>query len=159
MKVRLLVAVLVAVVLLAVLVAACNQGGDVGAQSVNLTRVRALLVTNDAQFNGDVRVGGNVQIDGSAQVGGRYPIGNAANGQIIEFGATGAFTETVVTPVAISTVTAVGCNVNSPSAAAQVCYAVRSGRVITLTIVNSAVTPVAITTPHAAGASFWIGGD
>lgn len=88
-----------------------------------------------------------------------YPLGNAVNRRIMEFGATGAISVTAVTPVAISTVTAYGCNVNSPTGAANKCGVSKSGNTLTFTIYNSAVTPVAVVTPHAAGASFWIAGN
>lgn len=118
-------------------------------------QVRALNVAQD------LGVGGNVDIDGALTLGGDglYPLGNPADGGVIEFGATGAISTTAITPVAISTVTAAGCNVNSPSAAAQLCYTVRSGNVITFTIYNSLPTPAAIVTPHASGASFWVAGN
>lgn len=88
-----------------------------------------------------------------------YPLGNATNARIMEFGATGAISVTAVTPVAITTVTAYGCNVNSPTGAANKCGAAKSGGTVTFTVYNSAVTPVAVVTPHAAGASFWIAGN
>lgn len=110
--------------------------------------------------NGDATVGGDATLTGDLSLnGGNYPIENASANQIVEFGATGAINETVVTPVAITTVTAYGCTVNSPSAAAQLCYSVESGGVLTFTIMNAGATPAAIVTPHAAGASFWIGGN
>ena len=109
----------------------------------NTAVFKALIVQNDAT------VGGNLTLGGDMALGAGYPVENPDAGLIFEIGATGAFT----------TVEAYGCTVNSPSAAAQQCYGVRSGRTITFTIVNSAVTPVAITTPHAAGASFWVGGQ
>ena len=119
----------------------------------NTAVFKALIVQNDAT------VGGNLTLGGDMAQGAGYPVENPDAGLIFEIGATGAFTRTVITPSAITTVEAYGCTVNSPSAAAQQCYGVRSGRTITFTIVNSAVTPVAITTPHAAGASFWVGGQ
>lgn len=94
-----------------------------------------------------------------ATFGGLYPALNATAGQMVEFGSTGAAAAKAVTPVAITTVTAYGCTVNSPTAAAQLCYAVESGGVLTFTIMSAAATPAAIVTPHAAGASFWIGGN
>lgn len=115
-------------------------------------QMRALNVAQD------LTVGGDTTLTGGLAVGAGYPVENPTTGQIVEFGATGAISETVVTPVAITTVEAYGCTVNSPSAAAQLCYSVESGGVITFTIMNAGATPAAIATPHAAGASFWIGG-
>lgn len=116
-------------------------------------KMRALDVAQD------LTVGGDTTLTGDLAVGAGYPVENPASGQIVEFGATGAISTTAVTPVAISTVEAFGCTVNGPTAAAQLCNSVRSGNVITFTIYNSAVTPAAIVTPHAAGASYWIGGS
>lgn len=128
-----------------------------GLQPVDFQRLRVL---NDLTVNGDATVGGDATLTGDLSLnGGNYPIENASANRIVEFGATGAISETVVTPVAITTVTAYGCTVNSPSAAAQLCYSVESGGVLTFTIMNAGATPAAIVTPHAAGASFWIGGN
>lgn len=112
-------------------------------------------------LSGDLTVGDDAVISGDLQYGtdSTYPLGSDASGQLYEFGATGAISVTAVTPVAISTVTAFGCNVNSPTGAANKCGAVSSGGTITFTVYNSAVTPVAVVTPHAAGASFWIAGN
>lgn len=125
----------------------------VAAAGPNTALFRAIIVTNDAA------VGGNLTLGGDMSVGVGHPVENPNAGTIIEIGATGAVAAKAVTPVAITTVTAYGCTVNSPTGAAQLCYAVKSGAVITFTIMNSAVTPVAIVTPHAAGASYWIGGN
>ena len=113
-----------------------------------------LFVNDDATISGGLSVTGDVDLDG-----GNYPIENASANQIIEFGATGAITSTAVTPVAITTVTAYGCSVNSPVAGAELCYAQTASGVLTFTITGAQATPVAITTPHAAGASFWVGGN
>lgn len=128
---------------------------------VQLRDVRILQnldVDGDATVGDDLTVTGDVAA-GSLGVGAGYALENPAAGRIIEFGVTGAISTTAVTPVAISTVTAYGCTVNSPSAAAQLCYSVHSGGIITFTIYNAAATPAAISTPHAAGASYWIGGS
>ncbi len=87
-----------------------------------------------------------------------YPLGNAGDRRVIEFGATGAISSTVVTLAAIATVTAYGSAVNDPTAAAQLCYAEAASGVVTFTVYNSAATPAAVQTPHAAGASYWIAG-
>lgn len=124
-------------------------------------QVRALNVAQDLGVGNNVTIGGAMDITGWPSYGDDdlRPIGNASNGQVIEFGATGAITQTVMTPVAISTVTAAGCTVNSPSAAAQLCYTSISGKTVTFRIYNAAATPAAISTPHASGASYWIGGQ
>lgn len=130
-------------------------------------QIRALNVAQDMGVGGALSVTGNTTIGGAMDVTGwpsygsadLRPIGNASNGNIIEFGATGAITQTVMTPVAISTVTAAGCSVNGPSAAAQLCYTSISGKTVTFRIYNAAATPAAISTPHANGASYWIGGQ
>ena len=102
--------------------------------------------------NGDATVGGDATLTGDLSLnGGNYPIENASANQIVEFGATGAINETVVTPVAITTVTAYGCTVNSPSAAAQLCYSVESGGVLCATghaaLANAAAPPAIDTLP------------
>ena len=124
-------------------------------------QLRALNVAQDLSVGNNVTVGGAMDLAGWPSYGDDdlRPIGNASNGQVVEFGATGAITQTVMTPVAISTVTAAGCTVNSPSAAAQLCYTSISGKTVTFRIYNAAATPAAITTPHATGASYWIGGQ
>lgn len=118
-----------------------------------------LGVGGDTDLTGDLAVGGDLALTGGLAIGAGYPVENPTSGRIVEFGATGAISSTAVTPVAITTVEAFGCTVNSPTAAAQLCYAVESGGVITFTIMSAAATPAAIVTPHAAGASFWIGGS
>lgn len=116
-------------------------------------QMRALNVAQD------LGVGGDLTLDGTLAVDSLYPVVNPSDDQVIEFGATGAISVTAITPVAVTTVTAAGCNVNSPSAAAQLCYTERSGNVITFTLYSAAATPAAIVTPHAAGASYWVAGS
>lgn len=131
----------------------------------NVEQVRALRVLNDADVGGTLDVTGNTTVGGALDITGNpsygsldlRPVGNAANGLIYEVGALGAITTTVVTPVAITTVTAYGCNVSDPTAAARECWAVESGGVLTFTIYGAQATPVAITTPHAA--SYWVAGN
>lgn len=86
------------------------------------------------------------------------PIGNANNGQIIEFGQTNAITTTVITPVAISTVTAYGCQIKTPAVAnAWYCgMAIGATNNITITTYEIDATPVA--TP-AKGVTWWVGGN
>lgn len=125
-------------------------------RSVNVAQ--DLTVGGDTTVGGDATVGDDLTVTGDIGVGAGFPLENGTAGRILEFGATGAISVTAVTPVAITTVTAYGCNVKTPTAAAQYCGATISGNTLTFTIYNSAVTPVAVVTPHAAGASFWIGG-
>ena len=155
-------ALVVAVVLILALVAACQvaQPTEEPAGIGGRTQViRALIVENDARVDGTLTGSGDLVVGGDLAVGAGYALENPSEGRIVEFGATGAITSTSITPVAISTVTAYGCTVNSPSAAAQLCYAQRASGIITFTIYNAAATPAAITTPHAAGASYWLGGN
>ena len=163
-----LLAVVVALVLVAALIAACQvaQPTEEPAGIGGRTQViRPLIVENDARVDrnlavaGDVAVGDGLTVSGALGVGAGYVLENPSEGRIVEFGATGAITSTAITPVAISTVTAYGCTVNNPSAAAQLCYAQSASGIITMTIYNAAATPAPITTPRAAGASFWIGGN
>ena len=135
--------------------------------AIRPVQFRSVNVAQDMSVGGALAVTGNTTIGGAVDIAGNpsygaldlRPVGNPANGKILEFGATGAITVTAMTPVAITTVTAFGCNVRSPSAAAQVCGASLSGKTLTFTIYNSAVTPVAISTPHSTGASYWIAGN
>lgn len=128
-------------------------------RSVNVAQ--DLTVGGASDVTGNLTVGGAVDIAGNPSYGSLdlRPVGNPANGKIIEFGATGAITVTAMTPVAITTVTAFGCNVRSPTGAAQICGASLSGKTVTFTIYNSALTPVPIATPHSTGASYWIAGN
>lgn len=101
------------------------------------------------------------QVDGATGAvlygGDDYPVGNPVSGKLYEFGATGNITSTVITPVAITTVTAYGCNVRAPAVAnAWSCGASLSGRSLTLTTYELDATPVA--TP-AKGVSWWIAGN
>lgn len=101
------------------------------------------------------------QVDGATGAvlygGNDYPVGNPASGKLFEFGATGNITQTVITPVAITTVTAYGCDVVNPAVAnAWSCGVSISGRNITLRTYEIDATPVA--TP-AKGVNFWIAGN
>lgn len=103
------------------------------------------------------------QVDGATGAvlynGSSYPLGNPVDGRKIEFGRTGNVMSAVVTPVAVTTVTAFGCNVVNPVVAgAWTCGAnIGSTRNITFTLYNLAATPVA--TAAAKPVNFWIAGN
>lgn len=133
--------------------ASTGSATDEASRSAGNTEVlRGLRVLNDAVVGGALEVGGDLTVG----TDGRYPVENAAANQIYEFGATGAISTTVVTPVAITTVTAYGCQVVNPAIAAWHCGVnIGASNNITLTVYNLSATPVA--TPKAA--TFWIAGD
>lgn len=105
-----------------------------------------------------VHVQQDLSISGSLSVDGMYPALSVSDGSVLEVGATGAISRTAVTPAAIATVEAFGCQVRSPAVAAWHCgVQLGAGNRITMTIYNLAATPVV--TPHAAGASYWMAGS
>lgn len=117
------------------------------------TPVFEVLNGGAATFAGAVDIAGNPSY-GTLDL---RPVGNAANGKIYEFGVTGVVTGTVITPVAITTVTAYGCQVNSPAvASAWNCGTSLSGRNLTIRSYEIDATPVA--TP-AKSMSWWIAGN
>lgn len=117
------------------------------------TPVFEVLNGGAATFAGAVDIAGNPSY-GALDL---RPVGNAANGKIYEFGTTGVVTGTVITPVAITTVTAYGCQVNSPAVAnAWNCGTSLSGRTLTIRSYEIDATPVA--TP-AKSMSWWIAGN
>jgi hypothetical protein len=117
------------------------------------TPIFEILNGGAATFSGAVDIAGNPSY-GALDL---RPVGNAANGKIYEFGVTGVVTGTVITPVAITTVTAYGCQVNSPAvASAWSCGTSLSGRALTIRSYEIDATPVA--TP-AKSMSWWIAGN
>lgn len=122
-------------------------------------------ITDDLAVTGAATVGETLGVTGAADfastlqygTGNLYPVGNSTSGKIFEFGITDAITETSITPVAITTVEAYGCQVADPAvAAAWYCGVSLNGTTLTMTTYEIDATPVA--TP-ASPVTYWIAGQ
>lgn len=132
---------------------------NTGAGNVTLSVRDSATPVFEVLNGGAATFAGAVDVAGwpSYGTGDLRPVGNAANGKIYEFGTTAAITNVSITPVAITTVTAFGCQVSDPAVAnAWSCGASLSGKTVTLTAYEIDATPVA--TP-AKPVTYWIAGN